>query len=774
MRISSPATALWGSASLLVLLANAPSFAPTTDIQQPGTQPNQATLLGSASGCEGCHGYYDPAVEPGANWAGSMMAHASRDPLFFAGLAIADSDFPGAGDYCIRCHMPRGWLSGNATPTDGSGLDPYTDKDGVECGICHSLVNQNTHEHAGVQSAPYLAHDGGTPAEGFYGSGMYVVSGNQTRYGPYDQGVTAGHPWAKSLYHRSPELCGTCHDVSNPLVGDLAAGNGAQVPLPAGSFSGVPNSPVSSKAAFKNPPHAYGVVERTYSEHKSSALATTPVSSYSTLPADLQRGAIKRAYDQAQLAGQGGNYEDGTTRNFSCQSCHMEPVVGEGVAFSIGPVRYDLPLHDFTGANTWVPDLMRWLDGQNRLLFGGGITTAQSQALDRGILRARAHLQRAGALDVNGNTVRVTNLTGHKLITGYPEGRRMWLRTVWKDEAGNVLRQDGEYGSFQATVSGNNYTAHSIVDPNARVYESKFGITQDWAFQLLNLGVDPNLPLGFDRVTGAVTMTLIQLASQPPGTALETFHFVLNNKLIADNRIPPYGFAYDEARVRNALPVPATQYGNPGPAGTYDHFDDVPLSPPAGATRAEIELLYQTASWEYIQFLKLANPGTSQFLATAGDAVFDGYFATGESAPERMAMERWCSLPGTGEDVVLRTGLNGAAPDDNCGKRLEGGDVITFEVSSPNGTFAGDLGALCFQLHDASAPPVPTFAGLRLDRIDAQVTLIGVPTGGSRTSITIPNWLTGTMIRGQVVVLSASNAANGTYATSNAHDVWTR
>lgn len=771
MRTVSLATTLWGSASALVLLVNISSFAPATDIQQPGTQPNQAMLLGAVSACDGCHGYYNQAVEPAENWMGSMMAHSARDPLFFAGLAIAEGSVPGAGDFCIRCHAPRGWLDGNASPSDGSALDPVNDKNGIECGICHSLVNPNTQEHPGVQIAPYVANDGGTPPEGFYGSGMYVVSGTQTRYGPYDQGVTAGHAWAKSLYHRSPELCGTCHDVSNPLVGDLAPGNGAQVPLPVGSFSGVPNSPVTTKAAFLNAPHTYGIVERTYSEHKSSALATTPVSSYASLPADLQRGAIQRAHQQSLLAGQNGDYEDGTTRYFSCQTCHMEPVVGEGVAFNIGPVRYDLPLHDLTGANTWVPDLMRWLDGQNRLVFGGGLNQTQSQALDRGILRARASLQRAGALDVTGNNLRVTNLTGHKLITGYPEGRRMWLRTVWKDEAGNVLRDDGEYGAFTATVGGNTYTAHSILDPNARVYQAKFGITQDWAFQLLTLGVDPNLPLAFDRVTGAVAMTLIQLASQPPGTQMETFHFVLNNKLIADNRIPPYGFSYDEARTRNALPVPATQYGNPGPAGTYDHFDDVTLAPPAGATRAEIELLYQTASWEYIQFLKLANPGTSQFLAGAGDAVFDGYFATGESTPERMAFARWCNLPGTGEDLVVKTGVNGATPDDTCGKQLGGGDTVVFEVTSPNGTFASNFGALCFQLHDASAPPSPTFPSLRLDRIDAQINLFGLPVGGRTASITIPNWLTGTMIRGQAIML-ATGAVNGTYAASNAHDVW--
>jgi hypothetical protein len=129
---------------------------------------------------------------------------------------------------------------------------------------------------------------------------------------------------------------------------------------------------------------------------------------------------------------------------------------------------------------------------------------------------------------------------------------------------------------------------------------------------------------------------------------------------MSDNRIPPYRMDRNAAVTRNAQPVPATQYGNPAPGGVYEHFDDVPLSPPVGATRAEFELLYQTSSWEYVQFLLLANPGTSAFLASAGQDLFDAYMATGKSAPEVMATGRWCDLPGTNEDLVLKTAINNA------------------------------------------------------------------------------------------------------------------
>ena len=74
-----------------------------------------------------------------------------------------------------------------------------------------------------------------------------------------------------------------------------------------------------------------------------------------------------------------------------------------------------------------------------------------------------------------------------------------------------------------------------------------------------------------------------------------------------DNRIPPYGFRYDDARARNALPVPADQYGNPGPGGVYEHTDVFIPNPPQGADYATVELKYQPTSWEYIQFLYLGN-----------------------------------------------------------------------------------------------------------------------------------------------------------------------
>ena len=63
------------------------------DFDMPGTQPfEHGPDLDSSASCATCHGGYDQAVEPHFNWQGSMMAHASRDPLFKANMAIANQD----------------------------------------------------------------------------------------------------------------------------------------------------------------------------------------------------------------------------------------------------------------------------------------------------------------------------------------------------------------------------------------------------------------------------------------------------------------------------------------------------------------------------------------------------------------------------------------------------------------------------------------------------------------------------------------------------------
>jgi hypothetical protein len=242
--------------------------------------------------------------------------------------------------------------------------------------------------------------------------------------------------------------------------------------------------------------------------------------------------------------------------------------------------------------------------------------------------------------------VTVTNLTGHKLISGYPEGRRMWLQLEWKNGSGETIHQDGEYGPLDnggvpVTVTdlhGVDWNVESILDPSStKIYKAKPGISQDWAAALISLGWPADMPVEYDRLTNATTVTLQDVADLPVGEAHESFHFVLNNAVVKDNRIPPYGFDHDIAMERNALPFPEDQYGYPGTAPKYNHFDVVSFDVPPGAESVEVHLLYQSTTWEYIQFLwqrGLAN--SDPFLGDEGVNLLDAWLNTGMSAPFEM------------------------------------------------------------------------------------------------------------------------------------------
>jgi hypothetical protein len=634
------------------------------EIQQPGTQPGEVGNLESPDKCDNCHGGYNQGVEPAFNWQGSMMANAGRDPIFWATLAIAEQDFDGSGDLCIRCHSTGGWYGDRSTPTDGSGL-AASDADGVDCDTCHKMTNPNGSEHPGVMNPPFIANDEGNPAIGYYGTGMLSLSGGNAKLGPYSD-AAAKHQFMQSLYHRDVDFCGSCHDVSNPAVGDLAHNNGAQPTGDPVVASGEPSTPLEEKAAFNNFPYQYGIVERTFSEFKSGSLSHTLVSNYGDLPPDLKAGAIEAAFNSA-----GGNYADGADRYFSCQTCHLRAVTGYGANKRGIPLRTDLPLHDMTGGNYWMPDAILYQNGADTLRLGGGLSQLQIDALNAGKARAQQQLNLAASLEMTGNTLKVTNLTAHKLISGYPEGRRMWLNVKWysADDPVTPLREDGAYGDLTVNIDGTPTTIRTILDlydPNTKIYEAHYGMTQEWADQLLTLGYDPALSLSYNRVTGEVDYTLGNLAAQDPGTDHETFHFVLNNTVHKDNRIPPYGFSYDEARVRNALPVPADQYGNPGPGGNHNYWDEIALTPPAGAAYATIDLLYQPTSWEYIQFLYLANDGSNPFLAQEGVNLLDAWMNTGMAEPYVMASTTWgeapeppvppCDPPGVPQSLTARAG----------------------------------------------------------------------------------------------------------------------
>jgi hypothetical protein len=536
-------TKLCVAASVVFLLATgvlADPVVQTTldDFLLPGSQPGESGNLEHPSKCDNCHGGYDRAVEPAFNWRGSMMAQAARDPLFYACLAVANQDAPESGDLCIRCHSPAGWLEGRSSPTDGSALN-NNDREGVQCDFCHKLVKPteigvNPYPGDGdytlstyPQDQSYLSSIELIP--GWSANGMYVADANNAKRGPFVDAV-ARHQMLYSPFHPEANLCGTCHDVSNPAFSGSGEGY-------------TPND--LGKPAPSFDPQAMFPVERTFSEWKMSEY---------------------------------GNPASTTT----CQDCHMKDVTGYGCNKKGAPLRNNLPLHDLTGGNTTIPELVA-------ALYPDEVSI---DALDAGVQRARGMLEKSASMSVSHSdlggqylvTVTVTNETGHKLPSGYPEGRRLWLNLQAFDEAGNLIQEFGGYDAISAQLD----------EATTKVYEIKPGVSH-------------------------------RLASITPLEAGPSFHFVINDTVYKDNRIPPRGFTNASFEAIQSPPV-----GHSYADGQY--WDETEFVVQGATAYVTARLYYQATSKEYVEFLRDENT-TNDW----GDKFYDMWATHGKSAPAAMA-----------------------------------------------------------------------------------------------------------------------------------------
>ena len=257
-RILCPVTFVW---VMTLLLPTVHAQAPTSldDFFLPGSQPGDSGNIEQPSKCDNCHGDYDADVEPAFNWRGSMMAQAARDPLFLACLAIANQDAPDSGDLCIRCHSPSGWLEGRSIPTDGSALN-NNDRQGVQCDFCHKLVmpvplGANPFPDDLVYSLDTFPQDQSylaqlTSLPGTSGNGMYIADSVNAKRGPFVD-AEARHQMLYSPFHRESAICGTCHDVSNPVFSEDSTGNYLpnQFGAPAPDFNPYTMFPIDARTA---------------------------------------------------------------------------------------------------------------------------------------------------------------------------------------------------------------------------------------------------------------------------------------------------------------------------------------------------------------------------------------------------------------------------------------------------------------------------------------------------------------------------------------------
>jgi len=507
------------------------------DFTTPGTQPGDLdTPIPTAVDCDTCH--TAPVYD---RWRGSLMSQSGRDPLMWAALHVANIDAPNAGEFCLRCHTPKGWYAGRSHPADGSALEPEDINSGVACALCHRMVDPipSTSDEAVLLDQAIRGALSNPVPDGFVGSGALILDPADNRRGPFSftNNLPYHTAYQTDYFDQVAEaitrsrLCGSCHNVSNPVL-SWDVGRGQYWPNP-----------------MDSPPPAY----------MNQALFPVETTFDEWLYSEFARGGVSAP----QFAGAD---PDGIVE--TCQDCHMVRTTGNPADPAFNPTYRDcqttgcLPEHTFVGGNTWVPELLTnpaW-----RLS-----APLDSTYLSATIGKAELMLDKAASITAtlgitdSGKvaTVRVVNHTGHKLPTGYPEGRQMWTNLRAYDASGQVIYESGAYDS---------QTGQLIRDEDIKVYEAKQGLT-------------PELATVLGKTSG------------------ESFHFVLNNTVIKDNRIPPRGYTRSNFDQPGLRPVGA-DYDD----GQY--WDDTTYLLPPGTEWVQVTLYYQTASREYIQFLK-ANGG---------------------------------------------------------------------------------------------------------------------------------------------------------------------
>ena len=106
---------------------------------------------------------------------------------------------------------------------------------------------------------------------------------------------------------------------------------------------------------------------------------------------------------------------------------------------------------NFTGGNYFVPDIIpTFYPGE-----------ADPAALNDAKLRAISMLQLAATLELTPTTsngypaveVKLINETGHKLPSGYPEGRRIWINVIAYDGANEVVYESGAYDASTGVLT---------------------------------------------------------------------------------------------------------------------------------------------------------------------------------------------------------------------------------------------------------------------------------------------------------------------------------
>ncbi len=436
-------------------------------------------------------------VSPIKMWRGSMMALAARDPFYLAVFEKEIAENPAEQEeieaLCTRCHAPAGSIASEREEPKIS---------------FHELT-------AGTSDNAAIGRDGIT--------------------------------------------CSFCHQIRDRNLGlDSSFSGGFSVDFARKMYGPHANPDPDPMEMFIR----YTPV---YSEHiQSSALCAT---CHTVILTGLRGQEVVEQAPYLEWQNSSFNLEEDGSLGTSCQGCHMPRTNADGTPIETAIAKYPEGLirrgrysrHTLIGGNNFMLRLMAaysdWV-GSNiadeELLANAG--------------RSEEHLRKAASVEVVEASVqadeatvdvRIDNLTGHKLPTGYPT-RRAWLHVTVRNLAGDLVFESGGYdadgritGLAQSDLAA---TAHSneITTGQVQIYEQ----------------------------------VLVDAEGTPTLRALDV------DAVAKDNRILPKGWSETHEQIGRIRPV-----GVEGDSDFAAGTDTVRYRfPTAGNTQLEVEaeLLYQS------------------------------------------------------------------------------------------------------------------------------------------------------------------------------------
>ncbi|QSZ42988.1 hypothetical protein GJV85_13035 [Sulfurimonas aquatica] len=386
-------------------------------------------------------------------WSSSMMANATKDPLWKAKVRTEINRNPQLesiiNDKCTKCHAPmantEAHADGNTVKLFDDGfLNPnnqYHDAamNGVSCTLCHQVSDNGK-----------LGTLAGT-------SGKYEVNENRIIYGPYDN-VNAGPMRNNVNYNiqfsshiKDSKMCATCHNLKTPYV-----------------------------------------------DENGNILSTTPESEF----------AEQMPYSEWEHS----DYKD----TKSCQDCHMQRTDGVKISTRPRnlPRRDGFARHVFIGANKTMLSILN--DNKTALGVNSNnfeATLAKTETM----LRGSASLEIVNESLANGElevTYKVNSATGHKLPTSFPS-RRVFLHTTVKDSQGNIVFESGKVNANGSIVGADSDIDNTTFEPHydlitsedqVQIYETIMADNLNNVTYTLLRALDYKkdnrlLPTGFDKTT---------------------------------------------------------------------------------------------------------------------------------------------------------------------------------------------------------------------------------------------------------------------------------